>query len=166
MISWITVIAWIQTCRETAAAWLTTFRRSIYPFAAGAGRDMLLLRNEHWVDVSTLVPAEEVVYRYYADKRTICRRGEEGARTKRWNWLSVTYGGVDISDFFQGLRIPDGASVPHNAILMLYAHQQGALPVGKLEVVTRDGMEETVYAFRSRPVDHHNNVEALLNYIR
>lgn len=162
MVTWVTVLAWIQTCRETAAAWLTTLRRDVlYPFAAGAGRDMLLLRNGQWVDASVRVPAEEVRFRYCADKHTIV--SEPPTRAVRWPWLSVTWGDDDISDFFQGLRVPLGDSVPTDAVLMLFAHQRGLLPVGELAVVTRDGTEETVYAFRSRPSSEN---EADVNYIR
>jgi hypothetical protein len=177
MISWVTVLAWIQTCREGVAAWLTSFRRDVlYPFAAGAGRDMLLLRNEQWVDANVCVPAEEVCYRYCADKHTIVSVPPvEGARSKRWAWLSVAYGGVDISDFFQGLRVPLISSVGTNAILMLFAHQRGLLPVGELTIVTRDGTEETVHAFRRRAASATATVSATeadtsnaaaVNYIR
>ena len=167
MVNWVTVIAWVQTFREVAASWFAAFRRDIlYPFAAGAGRDMLLLRNEQWVDATVVVPTEDVTHRYSAVKHTIVIVPQiEGARSVRWPWLSVVYRGQDISDFFQGLRLPSVGTLTNNAVLMLFAHQKGLLPAGELQVVTRDGEEETVFAFRHRtssaPVP-----ESSVNYIR
>ncbi len=167
MVNWVTVIAWVQTCREVAASWFAAFRRDIlYPFAAGAGRDMLLLRNEQWVDATVSVPTEDVTHRYCVDKHTIITVPQvEGARSARWPWLSVVYRDQDISDFFQGLRMPSVGTITNNAVLMLFAHQKGLLPAGELQVVTRDGEEETVFAFRHRtssaPVP-----EGSVNYIR
>jgi hypothetical protein len=169
MISWITVIAWIQTCREAAAAWFAEFRRNVlYPFAAGAGRDMLLLRNDQWVDASVVVPVEDVTHRYSAVKHTIVTVPQaEGARSARWPWISVAYGDQDISDFFQGLRLPSVGSISNSTVLMLFAHQRGVLPTGELQVVTRDGDEETVYAFRQpRTTASESEASASVNYIR
>lgn len=168
MVSWVAVIAWIQTCRETAAAWIAAFRRDIlYPFAAGAGRDMLLLRNEQWVDATVSVPTEDVMYRYCADKHIIIAVPQvEGARSSRWPWLSVVYNGQDISDFFQGLRLPSVGTLTNNTVLMLFAHQKGLLPAGELQVVTRDGDEETIYAFRHRVAATSAPAESSVNYIR
>lgn len=169
MVSLVTVIAWIQTCREAAEAWFAAFRRDIlYPFAAGAGRDMLLLRNEQWVDATVAVPAEDVTHRYCVDKHTIITVPQvEGARTTRWPWLSVVYRDQDISDFFQGLRIPLVGTITNNAVLMLFAHQKGLLPAGELQVVTRDGDEEVVFAFRHRTASATaSSGESSVNYIR
>jgi hypothetical protein len=169
MVNWVAVIAWVQTCREAAAAWFAAFRRDIlYPFAAGAGRDMLLLRNDQWVDASVSVPVEDVTHRYSAVKHTIVTVPQaEGARLARWPWISVVYRDQDISDFFQGLRLPSVRTVTHNTVLMLFAHQKGLLPAGELHVVTRDGEDETVYAFRNRPViATESEASASVNYIR
>lgn len=166
MASWIAVVSYLQTCYEAAVLWWNGVRRDIlFPYAAAAGRDMILLRSEQWVDASVKAPAEDIQYRYNVLSNTVTRPEQDAsARMVRWPWISVTYNGDDISDFFQGLRLPAGHTLTHNQLLLLFTHQKGVYPAGELQVITRDGTEETVYAFRHRPAPEH--IDNGVDYIR
>ncbi len=152
MVSLVSIIALLQTWYENALAWFNAFRRDVlFPYAAAAGRNMIFVRSDQWLDATVKAPADDIVYTYDAVQHTIMRPGQTD-RMVRWPWISVTYGSTDISDFFQALRLPMGHTLAPSQILTLFAHQHGVYPAGELQVILRDGTEETVYAFRHQPL--------------
>lgn len=141
---WLSIVAWVQTKWEEGLIVLNRVRRRLLlPIAHWGGRDMLLLKNGQWIDSTHRVPEGLIQAIYNSEKHTVFGVREQG-RLMRWPWLSVHAGAVDLSDFFQGLRISSGLEVSRDKALMLYAHQKGVVPMGDLHIVNRDGEEETV----------------------
>lgn len=142
---WLGIVAWIQTKVEIAILILNRLRRRVLlPFAHSGGRDMILLTNGQWIDHVRSIPESMISAIYTAEKHTLLQ--PSAGRTVRWPWLSVHTDSLDMSEFFQGLRISSGLTVSRDKALMLYVHQKGILPVGDLYIVNRDGEEEIVRA--------------------
>ena len=140
--------ALMQSLLEWATTTVHRVRRTwVVPLAHWGGRDMVLLRDGQWVDDSVIVHPSLVQWRYDAEMRQLIHLATPDARMVRWSWLSVVAAdGTDMSDFFAGLRISAGHSIPRDKVLSLYALQCGAMPHGTLTIVRRDGTEETIHA--------------------
>lgn len=106
---------------------------------------MLLLNSGQWVDVID-APERQVLWRYDAETHTLVRNGTTD-RAVRWPWISVANDTHDLSDFFGTLRISRGHGISADKAFMLYAHQKGSLPYGIMNVMHRDGKEETVHTY-------------------
>ena len=101
---------------------------------------MILLRSGGWIDSIAEIPDEDIRCRYFAEQGHIT---SGSAPLKRHQWLSVSQGTRDMSDFFANLRT--AVTLTSDDLLMLYTHQTGHYPKGALSVVQRDGTEVTVY---------------------
>jgi hypothetical protein len=134
--------AWVQEKWDAALIVVNRVRRRLLlPIALWGGRDMTLLTNGQWVDGRA--PPEQVRWRYDAEKHVLVRTGAEAERLVRWPWLSVACGTQDLSEFFQGLRLSAGHQLADDKAVMLFAHQKRWVPGGDLQIVRRDGSEET-----------------------
>jgi hypothetical protein len=162
--SWLTIVAWIQTQWELSLILLNRARRRLLlPIALWGGRDMMLLTNGQWIDSTRTVPDVLVQAFYSAEHHTLSNKS--GGRNVRWPWLSVRAGVIDMSDFFQGLRISSGLDVSRDKALMLYAHQKGVVPVGDLHIVNRDGEEEVIRADGPPSVEETRRQVESVNHI-
>ena len=138
----IQVAAFFQTQWENVCTLFHRCRRGyVLPYAKVGGRDMVLI-DSVWFDASPLYPAALVRATYSAESHAIIA-GERN-RLVRCKWLSVVSEGRDLSDFFAPLRLSEGLLLSDDALLTLYAHQKGYMPVRPLTVVTRDGVESVV----------------------
>jgi hypothetical protein len=139
----IQVAAFFQTQWEHVCTLFHRCRRSyLLPYAKVGGRDMVLI-NSAWFDASPLYPADLVRATYSAERHEITGSGPE-SRLVRFKWLSAISEGRDLSDFFAPLRLSEGLFISDDALLALYAHQKGYMPVRPLTVVTRDGVESVI----------------------
>jgi hypothetical protein len=148
--NWVRVAAFFQEKLELAMAAVHYVRRRfLVPIAHWGGRDMLLLRNGQWIDATPSVPIGQVAWRYDATAHQLHRvdAAVEGGRLGRWPWISVANQEHDLSDFFAGLRITSGQTLPKDKAFMLYAHQRGDLPHGSVTVMKRDGTEEVIHTY-------------------
>lgn len=162
---WLNIVAWIQTRWEMSLVLLNRARRRLLlPIALWGGRDMILLTNGQWIDRTPGIPDALVQVFYNSEHHTLS--GKEPVRTVRWPWLSVQAGGIDMSEFFQGLRISSGLNVSRDKALMLYAHQKGVVPVGDLHIVNRNGEEEVVRAEETSSAEDTLRRIASVNYIK
>ncbi len=143
MISWITVLAFVHTCKETAVTYWNHFRRNVLVRIAHSGtRNMVLLRSGAWIDAHHVIPSGDIVMRYDAEKHQVVA-GEEGGRMVRWPWIGVTLGSRDLMDFFGGLRHSAGHELTSDKALALYMYQKGWIGLsGTLHVTMRDGTEK------------------------
>lgn len=167
MNSWVRVAAFIHKQYELGLVILNRIRRRILlPVALWGGRDMRLLRNGQWVDASVEADAHTEWY-YDAEAHRLTHTREMGTRTMRWPWLSVANADHDLSDFFAGLRVTAGHTLPKDKAFMLYAHQRGHLPHGTVTIVTRDGEEQVVHTYEevSAPMQRSTSSEDV-NYVR
>jgi len=142
MISWITVLAYIQTCKESAVLFWNRLRRHyLVPLAHSGTRDMVLLRSGQWVDAG--VSSSEVDWHYNAETHQLVASGlAESQRMVRWHWIGAVAGDRDLMDFFEGLRLSAGRTLTDDKALALYTCQKGWVPTGSLHVTMRDGSEE------------------------
>lgn len=162
--NWLNIVAWVQTKWELGMIILNRVRRRLLlPIAHWGGRDMVLLTNGQWVDHTQSIPDALVQAVYNSEKHAVL--GRVAARTVRWPWLSVQAGNIDMSDFFQGLRISSGLEVSRDKALMLYAHQKGVVPSGDLHIVNRNGEEEVVPADREPTVEETRQRVESVNHI-
>jgi hypothetical protein len=167
--NWIRVAAFFQEKLELAMAAVHYVRRRfLVPLAHWGGRDMLLLRNGQWIDSSPSVPAGQVAWRYDATAHQLHRADTEGGgRLGRWPWISVSNQGHDLSEFFAGLRITSGQTLPKDKAFMLYAHQRGGLPHGTVTVMKRDGTEEVIHTYEdAAPAGSANPASQDVNFVR
>jgi hypothetical protein len=140
------IAAWAQTKYELGLVILNRLRRRLLlPLAHWGGRDMVLLKNGQWVDAGHRIPAASVRWRYNAEKHALFLTESE-ERTVRWPWLAASSGSADFSDFFGGLRIAAGGSLPGDKVISLLAAQKGVVPVEPIRVVLRTGEEEVLTA--------------------
>jgi hypothetical protein len=165
-ISWITVIAFLQTCKDWVSLNWNRFRRNYLVALAHSGtRDMVLLRSGQWVDAVSCIPSEEVEWYYYAEKHHLIAVG--GERMGRWHWIGATVGDRDLMDFFDGLRLSTSRTLTDDKALALYVCQKGWVPTGQLHVTKRDGTEEEYvirHGYLSQPHDTHSS--NVVDYIR
>lgn len=141
MISWLDVLSFIQSSIDYTKLWCGRGRRQyLLPLAHSGGRDMILLRSGGWIDNIAEIPDEDIRCRYDAEQGHIT---SGSGPLKRHQWLSVSQGTRDMSDFFADLRTT--VTLTSDELLMLYTHQTGHYPKGVLSVVQRDGTEVTVY---------------------
>lgn len=146
---------YVQLCR----------RQVVLPLALRGGRDMILLKNGQWVDVSVEAGAH-AIWRYDADRHMVIHLNSPGGtRTVRWPWLSVANAEHDLSEFFEGLRITTGHTLSRENVFMLYAHQRGSLPHGTYTVLTRDGIEQVVHTYEEMPTPMQRSSEDV-NFVR
>jgi hypothetical protein len=167
MISWITVLAFLQTCKETAVHYWHRFRRGFLVTLAHSGtRNMVLLKSGAWVDATTNISDDEVICHYNAEKHQIVSPGCNG-RMVRWPWIGATFGSRDLMDFFEGLRHSAGHVMTEDKALALYMYQKGWAGItGTLQVTLRDGSEKSVsfrhgYTYNAAPTD-----TSQIDYIR
>ena len=86
---------------------------------------------------------------------------------KRWPWLGVASGSLDMSSFFTDLRIADGGTLSTPKAVQLFIHQTGSVPVEPLTVTLRNGSEITLTAEgRTVPVSTSTETVMNLDYIR
>jgi hypothetical protein len=165
MISWITVLAYIQTCKETVTLFWNRFRRRcLVPLAHSGSRDMVLLKSGQWIDAG--VPSDEADWSYDAEKHHLVA-GE--GRMVRWHWIGATTGDLDLMEFFEGLRLSAGRTLTDDKALSLYACQKGRIPMGTLHVTKRDGSEEKFsirHGFLHHPHDSNQAHSNQVDYIR
>ena len=167
MISWITVLAYIQVCKETMVlTWNRIRRTCLVPLAHSGTRDMTLLKSGAWVDAMVHIPVDEVICHYNAEKHQIAVPGCSG-RMVRWPWIGATCGSCDLMDFFEGLRHSAGHVMTEDKALSLYIYQKGWVGItGTLHITLRDGSEKSVsfhhgYLHNNTPTD-----TSQINYIR
>ena len=153
--------ALMQSLLEWSTATVHRVRRTwVVPLAHWGGRDMVLLRDGQWLDASVAVHPSLIQWRYDAEMRQLIHVATPDARMVRWPWLSVVAGdGSDLSDFFAGLRISAGHTLPRDKALALAAVQCGVMPHGTLTIVRRDGTEEVV-------LEGSNRSSQDVNYVR
>ena len=161
-----TILAFLQTSYEMVLRWANHVRMYyVLPLMQTGGYDMVLLKNGQWLPQTSNIPESEITMTYSAAAHAI-RIPRSNAALKRWEWLSVTAEGRDLSDFFSGLRITTGATLATPQIMMLFAHQKGWFPLNELSVVMRDGTEHKIAVFSSiQPVLTNNQINQLNNYI-
>lgn len=134
-------MAFIQSSIDFTKLWCNRGRRNyLLPLAQRGGRDMILLRSGVWVDNIPSISEEDIRCRYDSEQGHIT---SGSGLLKRHQWLSVSQGTRDMSDFFADLRT--AVTLTSDELLMLYTHQTGHYPKGVLSVVQRDGTEVTVY---------------------
>ena len=166
MVSWITVLAYIHTCKEALVLTWNRFRRQLLvPLAHSGPRDMVLLKSGQWVDAGDGILDSEVSWRYDAEKHQLAATGSDG-RMIRWKWIGASVDGRDMMDFFEGLRLSAGHALADDKAMALYTCQKSWVPTGSLHVTLRDGNEEQFvirHGFIQQPNEHtHNDVD----YIR
>jgi hypothetical protein len=158
MSTWIHIASFLQTKLEQGIRILHRIRvRIVLPIAHWGGRDMYLLTNGSWVDSSTHVSEQHILWKYNSEKHILILNENAETRLQRWPWLSVQLVPANtertdeneneienekISSFFTSLRSTRGYELPIKNALMLYAHQKGSFITGKLHVTYRDGSEE------------------------
>lgn len=167
MNNWIRIAAFFHQKYEYGLILLNRIRRRLLlPLALWGGRDMRLLRNGQWVDANIDADAHTVWY-YDAEAHRLTHAREMATRTVRWPWLSVANADHDLSDFFAGLRITAGHTLPKDKAFMLYAHQRGQLPHGTVTIVTRDGDEQIVHTYEETPPPLQRSVSSEdVNFVR
>jgi hypothetical protein len=157
----IALFAILQETYTNITVWFNYYRRRLLlPFALKAGRDMLLLKNGQWINDSNEIPTSYITMVYRVDQHKLIALNADTNVVKRCSWLSVIAEGQDISEFFCTLRISEGAVIPDDTLLMLYAQQKGWCPMKNIEIMLRDG---TIRQIPST-VDRSDKEE--LNYIR
>jgi hypothetical protein len=160
MISWIAVMAQIQGYYEKCCRATHRVRRGLIRLLKHlGGHDMLLLKDGHWVDARVVVPEESIAWAYCSEKHVLtAATSAPGTRMTRWPWLSVIHNGQDISEFFVGLRLSTGHDLSVAALMRLFAHQKGWMPLGELHVTDRMGMDEVVQLDGSDEEEEENVV--------
>lgn len=164
-------VLFLQSIYARAALALDRTRRLLLSnILLKGGRDMYLLTNGSWVDVSPHYSTEQITWCYNCELKTLAKPTDTYPhRTRRWDWLSVIAdSGRDMSDFFSGLRISVGHSIAADKVLALFAYQNGWSPTGRLRILLRTGDEEVVDAITGHRLHHPEAAPRLpeLNYIR
>lgn len=168
--------AWCQTKWEQAVTVCHRLRRRvIIPLAHWGSRDMVLLSNGIWIDKSEWAsPPATATWIYYAERQhlvpvsdTLPCNAQGEIRMKRWPWLGVTSGTLDMTPFFTDLRIVDGNTLPAAKAIQLFIHQTGTVPVDPLTITLRNGSEITLTA-EGLTVPESDSTETVteLNYVR
>ncbi len=161
---WISILGFIHQKIDLGLMILHRLRRRLLlPIALWGGRDMLLLKNGHWVDSRTEIPDSQIVGRYSSEKHTIWGSDTAG-RATRWPWIHVTAGDRDYSDFFGTLRLGAGLKLSNDKVLTLMMHQKGVGVHEELNVMTRDGRDLRVRPTGEEVVD--SSAIDTINYIR
>lgn len=170
------IAAWCQTKWEQAVTVCHRLRRRVLiPLAHWGSRDMVLLANGLWIDKSAWgSPPATATWIYYAERQHLVpisdtlpcdTQGE--IRMKRWPWLGVTSGTLDMTSFFTDLRIADGATLSNQKAIQLFIHQTGSVPVDPLTITLRNGEEITLTAEGlTVPASESSETVANLDYIR
>lgn len=151
--------------------WAVFVRRVLLPLLLWRGRDMVLLRNGQWVDVSPEFQAADITWRYDSIAHRLMRgQLPETAPVTRWKWLGATSigRGRDMSDFFSELRISRGEVIADAKVVDLFVHQKGWNPGSQLRVIDRITAEEReVWAYGDGPAAPTSSAEEReLDYIR
>jgi hypothetical protein len=143
MISFVQCAAYLQTLYETVR-WYWHFVRKEYllPIVQRGGKDMILMKNGHWVDADTKMHDDQIDWAYNSTEHRLSYLADESVRHIPWPWLSVIHTDMDMSDFFAELRVTAGRMIPKEQALMLYVHQKGWSPHGSLQITKRDLEEQ------------------------
>lgn len=157
-----------QISEKCAHYWAVFVRRILLPLFLWRGRDMVLLMNGQWVDVSPEFQAADISWHYDSITRRLTR--PRLPATARWKWLSATSvtQGRDMSDFFSELRISRGENIADAKIVDLFIHQKGWNPGSHLRIIDRITAEERdVWVYGGGPAAPSSSAEAReLDYIR
>lgn len=163
------LLAMFQQFNDVCARAYHYARRNwILPCARRGGYDMVLLQNGQWMQDSTNIPEDSIVWRYYSDKHAVMGvEGRTGA-LRRWPWLSAATDTHDMTDFFVGLRAQTEAlTIGSDKIFMLFAHQTGVLPEGDVTVVDRMGGQLIIpFSLVRRAAGAGSGGSGDVNYIR
>lgn len=167
--------AWCQTKWEQAVTICHRLRRRVLiPLAHWGSRDMVLLSNGIWIDKSSWEVAlpPGATWIYYAERQHLVAvalpsNAQGEVRMKRWPWLGVTSGTLDMTPFFTDLRIVDGATLPTAKAIQLFIHQTGSVPVDPLTITLRNGEEITMTAEGlTVPASDSTETVSEINYVR
>lgn len=157
-----------QVSEKCAYYWAVFVRRVLLPLMLWRGRDMVLLRNGQWVDVSPEFQPADITWHY--DSITHRLTKATAAPVTRWKWLGAVSvaRGRDMSDFFSELRISRGEVISDAKVVDLFIHQKGWNPGSQLRVIDRmTAAEEIVWAYGDGPAAPASSAEArALDYIR
>lgn len=153
--------------------WAVFVRRIMLPLLLWRGRDMVLLTNGQWVDVSPEFQPADIAWHYDSITHRLTKTRPLSAavvQMTRWKWLGATSVARDrdMSDFFSELRISRGEALADAKIIDLFIHQKGWNPGSHLRVIDRMTADEReVWAYGDGPVAPSSSAEAReLDYIR
>ena len=132
-------MAILQTSLEYSYGVLNCIRKKCIPYILAGGRDMILLDTGEWID--DVSPCSRFKVRYDSEKNTIALGSESVAR---WKWIAASTPELDMTDFFSSLRITRSVTITDKQAIMLYIHQTGQIPRGKLTVIHRDGSDHYI----------------------
>jgi hypothetical protein len=153
--------------------WAVFVRRVLLPLMLWRGRDMVLLTNGQWVDVSPEFQPADITWHYDSITHRLTKtRLSSAAPVVRWKWLGAVSvaRGRDMSDFFSELRISRGETLSDAKVVDLFIHQKGWNPGSQLRVIDRITAEQRdVWAYGDGPAAPASSAEERvheLNYIR
>lgn len=151
--------------------WAVFVRRVLLPLMLWHGRDMVLLTNGQWVDVSPEFQPADIAWHYDSITHRLTRsRLPSTVPVTRWKWLGATSvaRSRDMSDFFSELRISRGEVLSDAKVVDLFIHQKGWNPGSQLRVIERMTAEERiVWVYDDGPAAPSSSAEEReLDYIR
>jgi len=129
--------ATLQISLEYGYGILNCIRKKCIPYILAGGRDMVLLDTGEWIDDAVC----SFKARYDSDKNTIALGSEP---VTRWKWIAASTPELDMTDFFSSLRVSRSVTITDRQAIMLYIHQTGQVPKGKLTVIHRDGSDHYI----------------------
>lgn len=165
-----------RTTEVGAYYWAIFIRRILLPLCLWRGRDMVLLTNGQWVDVSPEFQTADIEWYYDSITHHLTKARSStpsvAAPVTRWKWLSAVSvtRERDMSDFFSELRISRGEVLADAKVVNLFIHQKGWNPGSQLRIIDRMTAEEReVWAYGDGPSTPSSSAEigvCELDYIR
>lgn len=160
-----------RTAEMCVYYWAVFVRRIVLPLILWRGRDMVLLTNGQWVDVSPEFQTADIAWHYDSITHRLTKI-RSTAPVTRWKWLSAVSvtRERDMSDFFSELRISRGEALADAKVVDLFIHQKGWNPGSHLRIIDRMTAEERfVWAYGDGPAAPSSSEETGardLDYIR
>lgn len=125
--------------------WAILVRRIVLPLFLWKGRDMVLITNGQWVDVSPDFKNTDITWHYDSITQRLTKT-DSAAPVTRWKWLGAVSVSLDrdMSDFFSELRISRGETLADAQVVDLFIHQKGWNPGSQLRIIERATAEERI----------------------